>query len=218
MSEPSQITAIKPTQRDPSRATVRVAGRVVATLPQQRIAELELEVGMPWTDTLAASVSEAAVYDKALRQAMNRLARRGRSRSELDRKLAQLGYEPNVRERVLDRLTELNFLDDDALGRALMREIQARKPAGPHLLRQKLRQKGLDRELVDRLVAETRESQDQAGDAADLLRRRLPAMARLDPATRKRRLYSLLARRGFDGDAIQSAFESLADEMNPPAD
>ncbi|MEX0654324.1 MAG: regulatory protein RecX [Phycisphaeraceae bacterium] len=213
MPEPAEITAIKPTQRDPARATVRVGRKVVATLPRQRIAELELTVGMAWTEALAARVAEAAVYDKALRQAMNRLARRGRSRHELDRKLRELGYEQGVRDRVLERLTELGFLDDEALGRALVREIQNRRPAGPHLLRQKLRHKGLDRALIDRLLAETREVQDQAGDAETLLRQRLRAMARLDPATRKRRLYGLLTRRGFDVDAIQAAFAAVADQL-----
>jgi SOS response regulatory protein OraA/RecX len=38
--------------------------------------------------------------------------------------------------------------------------------------------------------------------------------ARLDPETRRRRLYALLARRGFDGDVIDAALreESAAAE------
>ncbi|MEX2671698.1 MAG: regulatory protein RecX [Phycisphaeraceae bacterium] len=219
MSEPARITVIRSTRHDPSRATVRVSGQgVVATLPRQRIAELALAVDMPWTDELAARVVAAASYDKALRQAMHRLARRGYSRADMDRKLRQLDYSADVRQQVLDRLGELGYLDDEALGRALVRELQARKPAGPHLLRQKLYQKGLDRELIDRLVAENRDTQDQASDAAHLLRRRMPSMARLDPATRKRRLYSLLARRGFDTDAIQAAFDTVASQLNDTTD
>lgn len=206
MADATHITAIKPTQRDPDRATIRVAGRVVATLPRHHIADLGIEVGTVWDEALAQRIAEAAAYDKALRQAINRLARRGRSRRELDRKLRELGHDEPVRQRVLDRLVELGYLDDEALGRQLLIEIQSRKPAGPMLLRQKLMQKGLDRELIDRLVTEAVDDSDQAEQALALLRQRLRSMQRLDPATRKRRLYGQLARRGFAADAIRSAF------------
>ncbi len=139
---------------------VRVGRKVVATLPVSQIEALGLAVGQAWTDALAAEVSVAAVQDKAMRQAMSRLNRRALSRRDLDRKLRDLDYDEAVRQRVLDRLTELKYLDDEAFGRALIRETQRGKPAGPRLLRQKLMQKGLERSLIDRLIAEMREQSD----------------------------------------------------------
>lgn len=207
------ITAIKPTQRNPKRVTVRVGRKVVATLPLGKAEELGLAVGQAWDDALAQRVSQAGVYDKALRQAMNRLNRRAMSRRDLDKKLERLEYEQAVREQVLDRLTEMKFLDDEAYARALIDSTLRRKPAGPQLLRQKLYQKGIGRSLIEKLVSETTDAQDLAPGAVDLARKKLRSMQRLDIDTRKRRLYGLLARRGFNPDTISSVMAELADEI-----
>ncbi len=208
-----QITAIKPTQRDPGRFTVRVGRKVAATLTLSKIEELGLSVGQAWDDALAAKVAQAAVFDKALRQAMNRLNRRAMSRRDLGNKLRDLEYEEPVREAVLDHLTELNYLDDEAYGRALVESTLRRKPAGPQLLRQKLYQKGVDRSLIEKLVSEATDAQDLAPGAVELARKKLATMQRVDPETRRRRLYGLLARRGFNPDTISSVMSELADEL-----
>lgn len=216
------ITAIKPTQRDANRATVRVgvrgkSGKVVATLNIKRINELGLAVGMAWDEALAARVAEMATFDKAMRQAMNRLSRRAMSRRMLDRKLRDLEHTEPVRAAVLARLDEMGLLDDEAFGRALIREAQLGKPAGPALLKKKLFDKGLDHALIDRLVAEATRDDDEQRDAALTLARRRAAsgsMARLAPEARHRRLYGQLARRGFTPDVIRDVMARIRAEEN----
>jgi len=208
-----EITSIRPTQKNPKRVSIRIGRKVVATLAQSKAADLGLHVGQAWDDQLASLVAQASVYDKALRQAMNRLNRRAMSRSDLDFKLKKLGYEQPVREEVLDTLTEMQFLDDEAYGRALIDATLRRKPAGPQLLRQKLFQKGIDRSLIERLVSDATDAQDLAPGAVDLARKKLRTMQRFDLETRKRRLYGLLARRGFNPDTISSVMAELGDEI-----
>lgn len=162
------ITALSPTKRDPGRLTIKVAGRAVATMQAKRIAELGLEIGMPWTDALAEQVAHAAAFDKAMRAAMNRLNRRAMSRSQLRRKLTDRKLELDVAavDAALDRLEELDLIDDEAFGRALIAEILRGRPAGPMLLRQKLMQRGLERNLIDRLIAENEPSEEAAIEGA----------------------------------------------------
>ncbi len=192
---------------------VRVGRKVVATLAHSKVVDMDLHVGQVWDDALAERVGHAAVFDKALQQGLNRLNRRAMSRYDLDFKLKKLGYEQPVRESVLDRLTELRFLDDEAYGRALIDATMRRKPAGPQLLRQKLFQKGIDRSLIERLVGEATDAQDLAPGAVELARKKLRTMQRFDLQTRKRRLYGLLARRGFNPDTISSVMAELSDEI-----
>ncbi len=180
MVDAPRITALSPTKRDPSRLSIRVDRKHVATLGQKLVGELGLEVGQPWDDALAQRVAEAAVYDKAMRKAMNRLARRAMSRGQLDRKLRDL-------------------------------EFLAREPAGPRLLQQKLYQKGLPRDLIDRLVADaTADTDDQREQATRFAETKLRSMQRLDAPTRNRRLYGQLARRGFSPDVIRGVMERVA--------
>ncbi len=215
-----QILSLKPTQRDPSRLMVRVGeqghkGRVAATLATKLIEDLGLRVGQAWDDEVAERVAGVAVYDKAFRAATRRLARRAMSRMEVDRKLRQLEYDPPTRERVLQRLDELDLLDDAAFARALVRDTLARRPAGPRLLQQKLMQKGVDRAIVEEVVTEAiGEGRDQVEAAVALSRKRLGSMKRLDVEKRRRRLYGVLARRGFESDTIKAAMEAVREELD----
>ena len=121
--------------------------------------------------------------------------------------------------RVMKKLGELGVVDDENTGRALIREIQSRKPAGPRLLRVKLMQKGLDRALVDRLLAELSPSTDESVEGArELAKKKLRSMTRLDAMTKKRRIYGMLARRGFGPDVISQALENLPGLRDGDAD
>lgn len=211
------ILAITPTQRDANRVTVRVGaagskrGRVVATLNVRSVADLGLHVGQAWTDRLDEQVQQGAGLDKAMNAAMVRLSRRAMSGWMLSDKLRTLGYEPVVIEAVIERLGELELLDDERFGRALIRELMSRKPAGPMLLRQKLFQKGIRGELADRLVAEaTADGDSQLESAVAFARKRAASMRGLDRQVRNRRLYGQLARRGFGPDTIRAAMDAVA--------
>lgn len=204
------ITEISPVPDHPERMRIRVDGKTVATLPAAMVTSLKLEVGRTWDAMLSAQVSEAKAYRKAYKQAMNRVERRVWAASKLEKKLLELEHAPAIVARVMKKLSELGVVDDENTGRALIREIQSRKPAGPRLLRVKLMQKGLDRALVDRLLAELSPSNDESVEGArELAKKKLRAMSRLDPMTRKRRLYGMLARRGFGPDVIAQALDKL---------
>lgn len=212
MPDPPRITALSPTKRDPSRLSIRVGRKHVAALSQKLADELGLAVGQPWDDAMAQRVEAAAVFDRAMRKALNRLNRRAMSRGQLDRKLRELEFDEPTRTAVLDRLTELRLLDDEAFGQALIRETLAQKPAGPRLLQTKLYQKGLPRELIDRLVADaTADSDDQRRQAMSFAESKLRSMQRLDAATRRRRLYGQLARRGFDPEVVRDVMERVVE-------
>ncbi|MEM8781404.1 MAG: regulatory protein RecX [Planctomycetota bacterium] len=235
-SEGEVILAIKPTQRDPSRATVRVGssrltaqgtprrGRVVVTLYRSAIEALGLSVGDAWDEAIAARLEAAGDEDKAFRAAANRLARRAMSAGMITQKLRELGYAEAVRDAVLTRLDKMGLLDDASYGRALIRETTRGKPAGERLLRQKLRAKWLDGTLIERLLAEHREEREQQAlqsgddpnaDAIAFARKRAASMARLEPEVRRRRLYGQLARRGFDPDTIRRAMDAALREAEP---
>jgi regulatory protein len=203
----NQISSLAPSQRNPKRIVVKVGGRAVATVPESAVLSLGLRIGMPWDDKLAQDVADASAFGKALTKASNVLGHRPRSTKQLRDRMKRLGWDEPMIERVIERLTQTRALDDEAFGRALVHEMQARKPAGPALLRAKLRQRGLENRLIEKLIAEVREdtSRDAVADATELARKKLRSLTRFDPLTRKRRLWGMLARRGFDRDTIDEA-------------
>jgi regulatory protein len=129
------------------------------------------------------------------------LEARPRSVAEVRRRLASAGYRTELVEAAIARLSELRYLDDEAFARAWVESRDRAHPRGEHALRRELQLKGVDRRIVDAVLADRAD----AGDAPDLaaaerlLARSRAALARVpDPRRRRQRAYALLARHGFD--------------------
>ena len=207
------VTALSPLRRDPGLLSVQVEGRTVATITSRQAAELGVAVGRPWTDALAAAVARAAATAQAERDGLTRLNRRALSRRQLQAKLRERGHDGPAIASALDRLEHLGALDDAALGRNLIDLLTRDRPAGPALIRQRLGRRGLDADLIERLVREHAES--AAGSleqARALVEAQRPALSPLDPPRRLRRLAGLLARRGFEPETIEQVLGELGDE------
>ncbi len=214
-AEPARITDITVSPRNPLRVTVKVNSRKVATLARQHVSELGLTVGQAWTDALADAVERASQYDRALQAAMTRLNRRAMSTYQLKQKLHSLRHDDDTIGRVTDKLTELGLLDDHAIGQAVIRATVSRKAAGPRLLREKLRAKGLSSVTIQQLIDQCAPGpEDSLTQATALVQTKLKTMARLEPVARKRRLWGLLARRGFDGNTIQQAIDKALQDQS----
>lgn len=217
MAAPEKVTAITYVPNKAGRARVYVGKRAVATLSLNTIQSLGIAIGDEWDEATASKVSQAVAFDRAVRDAMRHVNRRMISRQRLGEKLLQRDHDPEIVQRVLDRLQEIGAASDEALGRELIRELRERRGAGPQFLRQKLLAQGLSEELADRLIAEASDA-DPSDDARRLALDHLPRLAKVDSATRTRRLWGLLARRGFDQDTIARALSGLPGVQTTPHD
>ncbi len=207
----AQVTRVKPDRRDPQRCHVYVGERAVAKLPREQLAVLGIGEGTPWTEEVANQVHDAAVRHEAHRQAIRLVERRMIGTEELADRLRRRGFDAKVARETVDHLQAHHLLDDVAYGRALIEAERARRPTGAARLRQKLIQKRLPPELVDRLVDEADAGYDAVHEARELARARLrtTAMQRADTPTRTRRLWGLLTRRGFDAETIRAALDDV---------
>ncbi len=207
------IASIESSKRDPNRLTVKVDGRSVAALSQRSVTALGLEVGQAWDEATAAAVLNASRIDTAVAEGLRRLSRRPMSRRKLLTKLIESGHDELSCKAAIDRLIELDTVNDERLGRQLIQEILGRGAAGPSLLRDKLRRALLEEELVESLITESVNDQVSEIDSAmRLAKERLKGWSSQSLATKRRRLASLLNRRGFDSDTVEEVLTSLTPE------
>lgn len=143
----------------------------------------------------------------ALEKATRLLTAKSRSSAELRRKLAQAGYEAAAIDAALEKLTRAGFLNDEHFARQFARSRLASGKRSTRRVRDELRTKGLDADLVagamDDVVAD--EGVRDADAALALARKKVPALRGLDRQVARRRLYGVLARRGFSPDVIGRA-------------
>ena len=171
----------------------------------------------------------AAVDDPAvvLEAAARFLEVRSRSVSEVRRRLGGAGYQFALVEGAIARMTELGMLDDEAFARTWVESRDRARPRGERAIREELRTKGIDREIIDLVLGERRDRALASGEATSgedggepasadraaaerLLAKNARALARVaDPRKRRQRAYGLLARHGFDPETCREVAASV---------
>ncbi|MBO75946.1 MAG: hypothetical protein CME17_00825, partial [Gemmatimonadetes bacterium] len=153
--------------------------------------------------------------------ALNLLSYRMRTRSELKRRLRQKDFRPARIDLCLDQLEAKGFLNDEAAAAAFIRDRLRHRPRGKARLSSELRSKGLDADIINRVINDVfenegtddlllarqvaegwlrRQNQDTVKTLADTAHSQSREKVR-------RRLYGHLTRRGFRGDALRTAIE-----------
>jgi len=144
------------------------------------------------------------------------LSVRPRSVSETRGRLRHLGYPDSLVDAVVERLVEMNYLDDEAFARQWVESRDRARPRGEIALRRELAQKGVAREVVDEVLttrsAGTTVDANRAAAEALIARRRSSLEREPDPARRRQKAYSLLARNGFDPEICREQASSLVSE------
>ena len=140
---------------------------------------------------------------------LRQLAVRARSRAELTGTLRRRGVADGVAEAVLDRLTEVGLIDDDAFAAAVVSSARENRGLARRGLAAELRRRGVDDDAATAALAEVDPADEEAA-ARDLVARRLRAMDGLERHVRMRRLVAMLGRKSYPMDlAVRVVSESL---------
>ena len=175
----------------------------------------EADSGGSAAERLAAvgAAAEAELAEEARQMALQYLGARDRTERELRDRLKRRGCAPAAIEAALERLVAARLVDDEALARRYVEVRMSERPAGAIRLAQDLRRRGVDRGIVDRVLEEYADRIGTDAAALDLLRRVSKRYRGLDSTTARRRMYGMLARRGFDPETTARAVETAWREM-----
>lgn len=214
------ITALVASGRREGRYDVEVDGAVAATVGVEAVARMRLAVGRRLGEREMAALLEEGGVVAACDRALNILGFRDRSAVELRRSLMKKGIEAGRAAAAVDRLRDAGLVDDARYARALARSKALNAGASRRRLEQELARRGVPRDVADEAIAEVwvEEEVDQVAAATALARKRAPSLARLDAASRRRRMYGFLARRGYSGEEIRLAMAAVDEEPDDPVD
>ncbi len=163
-----------------------------------------------------AKGAEADPYAVARSIVLRQLSMAPRSRAQLAKKLRERGCADEVSEQVLDRMTEVGLIDDEAYAEMLVRSKQSTKGLARRALAHELQKKGIDREVADDALTQVGQD-DEREKAEELVARKLRSMHGLDADVQARRLAGMLARKGYSGEVawpvIREAIERAAEHQ-----
>ena len=200
------------------RFDVDIDGMPTSMLSIEAIERFGLAVGGVVDErTFAAIEREVGIlqtYDRAL----NMLAARGRASAELRRLLIRKGEPADRVDVAIERLVSVGFLDDAAFARQFARSKGVSGGLSRRRLQQELGRRGVSRETGSDAIETvfTEEGVDEAAAIERVAQKKLRSLTNLDGPTRRRRLYSFLARRGYDSDEIGRVVRQLLDSSDEP--
>jgi regulatory protein len=136
-----------------------------------------------------------------------------RPRAGLAAALARKGIPNDVAERVLDRLTEVGLIDDEAYAQSFVVTRHRHGGLGAGALREELRRKGVDARTADSAVSVV-DRDAEYRRARALLEKRVDSAMAHGVETARRRLLGLLARRGYPADVAQRVVQEVIGEYD----
>jgi regulatory protein len=203
-----RITDLEPQANNPERVNVYVDGRFLLGIRAELAYKMGLHVEQELLPDQLEQLRSEEAEQQAVDRALNFLSYRPRSREEVRRYLRRKETPPEIIETALARLDRLDFVNDRDFASFWIENREQFSPRGSRALKNELRMKGVDREVVDELVNDEHDEERalQAGQKkADSLLR----APNMDFATFRNRLGSFLQRRGFGYDVTARVVKQL---------
>lgn len=197
------ITALETQTHDSNRTSVFLDGEFAFGVHQDVVVKHGLRVGRTLTVEERRTIEREEQYVQAKQRALDYLAHKPRTEEEVRRKLRKQDVPDLVIEDVVERLYELNYLDDEAYAHDYAHNRFSNKGYGPVRIRRELVERGVDRPLADRAVDDLFADADARGAAREHAEKYWPRIAdEDDPRRQKQKLHDYLRRRGFTADTI----------------
>lgn len=207
-----RITALEPQANNPDRINLFVDGRFLMGVNTVIVLQMGLRLEQELSPEQLAQLQSEEIEQRAVDRALNYLSYRPRSREEVRRYLRRKETPPEIIESALARLDRLDFVNDRTFAGFWIESREHFSPRGARALKNELRMKGVDRDVVDELVSDEQD-EERALRAGRKKATTLVHTPGIDYATFRNRLGSFLQRRGFSYQVVTQAVRELWNEL-----
>ncbi len=214
--EPGTVTSIEPQKHSTTRYSIFLDGEFAFGIGRDLLLESGIAKGEYLSQVRLDAILAQDAVDRAVTTAMRALDQRMQTGKELRTRLLRKGFEIAAIDAALEKLTEYGYLNDERFAELWIENRLAHRPRGKRMLEQELRQKGIDREIVQESVANM--EIDDCAAALDLANKRFRSVQRLPAEEQKKKLTGILARRGFDYGVIKATLETVLGEPQDELD
>ena len=203
-----KITAIAAQQKNPDRVNISLDGEFAFGL--SRIVAAWLQVGQELSDEKIAALQSEDAREVAYGKALRFLGYRPRSIQEVRENLQKHEIPENAIEQVLKRLQDTNLLNDQQFAQAWVENRNTFRPRSRRALAMELRRKGLDDEVVQRVLDDNVDENTLALEAA---RKYVRKVQHLEWPDFRQKLGGFLGRRGFSYGVISPILRQVWREV-----
>lgn len=196
-----QVTAIKRQAKRQNRYSVFIDGRYSFSLSDTALLDSKLVRNQQLTEAEVAKFKQISAKDKSYGAALAYATLRPRSTWEMEQYLVRKKCEPNLKKMILNKLSELGLLDDEAFARAWVANRRLLKPVSRRKLLQELRTKRVPEQTALRALED--DMADEQSVLSELIARKRKQTRYQDD----RKLMQYLAGQGFSYGDIKTALD-----------
>jgi regulatory protein len=222
-----KITALQFQKHNSERVNVFIDNDYAFSLSAMLVVENHLRNGLELDQAAISGLQSADVYHLGLAAAFDLIALRPRSVSEIQTRLRQRfpALTPETWERILSRLKELGYLDDNKFAEFWVENRANFAPRGKLLIKQELAKKGVSREVIQEAIEKHLPVENEQGEsieeeqALSAARKKAVTLRAEDWQGFYRKLGGFLQRRGYDFEITNRIIKQLWRELkNDSAD
>jgi regulatory protein len=201
----SEITSIEPQKRRTGRFNVFVDGVFSFALSEDLVAREKIKIGQKITQEQIEKLIQEYEIGKILEKVFKFLSFRQRSRKEILDYLKKKKLGEKEIELVVKKLEKLGFINDEEFARFFIQSRIKGRPKGKRLLAQELRQKGVEKEIIEKILEEVELPEIEL--AAKAIEKKLKNFLKLRPQDARVKIANFLARRGFSWETIKELID-----------
>ncbi|MCE7792246.1 recombination regulator RecX [Salipaludibacillus sp. CUR1] len=173
--------------------------------------------GKELTEEDIERLKEKDDVDKAMQKALNYLSYRMRSEGEITRYLRDQEVSEGDIADIIDRLRELQFIDDLRFAEAFVRTKRDTAKKGPLLIEQELYQKGVSQHHIDRAMKEYAE-ETQLDHAIKMVEKKQSSYKKEGTKKKQQKLMQFVIQRGYPQSVASKAVAEAELETDPEAE
>ncbi len=215
-----KITDISLQVKNPNRVNISVDGKYRFSLDLYQVAELGVKIGREYSETELAGIENESQFGKLYTRALEYSLMRPHSLREVKDYLwrktrvtkyktrdgqikEREGVSQTNADRVLNRLVERGYIDDEKFTRFWVENRNQTKGTSMRKMTAELRAKGVESSIIESVIGQSERTDD------DELKKVLRKKRSRYPDEQKLIMY--LARQGFSYDDIKSALQDDED-------
>lgn len=200
-----KITKIERHKHKDTRVSVFVDDEYAFSLSDEIVIAYGVAVGMDVNSLPLKEMAEEDEYKRAMSCAFTHMSRSEKSEKQLREHLIKKEFSPKTVEKIIVRLKELNYIDDENLARNF---VEHSSFSGKKAIAFKLKTKGISDEIINEVLENVTE-EEQLEKAIELAQKQLPKYKKYELYHQKRRINDFLGRKGFDWEIVSAAIEKV---------
>lgn len=199
-----KITDIKQQIKNEKRYSIFIDDKFAFGVTDVDVLFYKLEIGKELSQIELNRIIEETQIAKGRDIAFKYISYKNRTEKEITDKLREKEFNDDIIENILETLREYNYVNDKKYAKDMVKELINFKMYGEYRIKQILREKGIDREIIDHLEFDYTAMYN---NGIKLLKRKY---GKINPDYKeKQKIFGFLQRKGYSYEMIKECFNEV---------